>query len=654
MLILVHVLIAAHIVQWWYSGRDGGVRSTLSPIEPSESMYTLRDGAVNAGFVVFAVGILSTVLLGRWFCGWACHVVALQDLCAWMMKKCGVYPKPFRTRLLLWVPLILALYMFVWPTFHRLALTPGFEAAGVEMPLWMGRSAPFPGFEGHFVVEDFWATFPPWYIAVPFLFICGFVTVYFLGGKGFCTYGCPYGGFFAPLDRFSPGRIVVNEDCHQCGHCTAACTSNVRVHEEVRDYGAVVDPGCMKCLDCVSVCPNGALSFSFTAPAVLKRPASDAARERRKQPSRLYDMELRHEVWLLAFFLAALFSIRGWLDMVPLLLAAGLASVVTFGVWKTFGLWRDPNVRAQNIQLKLKGRVRPAGWVWVLLTIAMVGVCAWSAWTRSLHWRAELKWATTLGVGSQAPYTPGFVAPPGVRREAEGALELLRRAGPRGEGGWGWSHTGHRLRVRAWLELVVGDYASAERSIAAIFDAERRVDPVLSADLLKIGAALGRTPEATAAVFDGLIASRERPGALYLGRAVLAGMMGDHAKALELAPKALDEGPASDPATISNTLKLMLQMGLVADATSIAERAVELRPKNTDLRFTLALAYVFGERPDDAVRELGRVLERRPEDLASLTLMAQVLDAMEKPEEAKAYAERIRKIHERSSGAGAR
>ena len=71
---------------------------------------------------------------------------------------------------------------------------------------------------------------------MPFLLICGFVIVYFLGAKGFCTYACPYAGFFAPADTVSPGRIVVDHDkCEGCGHCTAVCTSNVRVHEEIRD-----------------------------------------------------------------------------------------------------------------------------------------------------------------------------------------------------------------------------------------------------------------------------------------------------------------------------------------------------------------------------------------------------------------------------------
>ena len=35
---------------------------------------------------------------------------------------------------------------------------------------------------------------------IPFLFIVGFMTVYFLGSKGFCTYGCPYGGVFGIAD----------------------------------------------------------------------------------------------------------------------------------------------------------------------------------------------------------------------------------------------------------------------------------------------------------------------------------------------------------------------------------------------------------------------------------------------------------------------
>ncbi len=226
-LILVHVAFLAHLLHWKLRGR------TISPVEPSESMQTLEQGLVNAGFIFFIAAILSTLIFGRFFCGWGCHIVALQDLCGWMLKKIGIRPSPFRSRLLMYGPLVLALYMFVWPSLKRLFL-PWLTNQAPALAAWFGPPTRFPeeGFTNHLFTEDFWATFASVPVAIPFLFICGFATVYFLGAKGFCTYGCPYGGFFAPADRLAPGRILVDPDkCEGCGHCTAVCTSNVRVHE---------------------------------------------------------------------------------------------------------------------------------------------------------------------------------------------------------------------------------------------------------------------------------------------------------------------------------------------------------------------------------------------------------------------------------------
>src|SRR5438034_3839197 len=44
-LIILNLLMIAHFIQWWIMGK------TLSPIEPSETMYTLQRGAVNVGFI---------------------------------------------------------------------------------------------------------------------------------------------------------------------------------------------------------------------------------------------------------------------------------------------------------------------------------------------------------------------------------------------------------------------------------------------------------------------------------------------------------------------------------------------------------------------------------------------------------------------------
>lgn len=352
-LITLNVLMVAHFIQWRLMG------TTVSPIEPSESMFTLQNGAVNAGVIFFSLAIIATLIFGRFVCGWGCHILALQDLCAWILKKIGLTPRPFRSRLLVFVPLIVALYMFVWPTVAR-ALTKPKDASL------------FPAFTNHIVTTDFWATFPPLWIAVPFLFICGYMTVYFLGSKGFCTYACPYGGFFGLADQIAPGKIRVTDACNQCGHCTATCTSNVIVHQEVKQYGMVVDPGCMKCMDCISVCPNDALYWGFGKPSVAVK----------KTLSRNYSLTWPEEILAAIVFAASYFAVWDVYQLVPMLMALGIASVTTFVVLKAIKLFKIADLSFYRFNLKAAGKVKPTGWVFVFTVLVWVALVAHSGWIR--------------------------------------------------------------------------------------------------------------------------------------------------------------------------------------------------------------------------------------------------------------------------------
>jgi polyferredoxin/tetratricopeptide (TPR) repeat protein len=354
-LILLNLLMAAHIIQWWVMGK------TISPIEPSETMYTLQRGAINAGLIFFALAILATLIFGRFVCGWGCHIVALQDFCAWMLKKIGLTPKPFRSRLLVYVPLIGALYMFAWPTVYR-ALA---NADGGPL---------IPEFTNHLVTSNFWETFPSVSVAIPFLFICGFMTVYFLGSKGFCTYACPYGGFFSLADKLSPGKIRVTDACNQCRHCTATCTSNVLVHAEVKQYGMVIDPGCMKCMDCISVCPNDALYFGFGKPTIAV-PKSNAIKKS-------YSLTWPEEVVGAVVFLGSFLAVWDVYQLVPMLMALGCATITTFLGLRTWRLLRAKELSFYRFQLKSSGRIRKAGWGFLSLAVVWIGLNAHSGWVR--------------------------------------------------------------------------------------------------------------------------------------------------------------------------------------------------------------------------------------------------------------------------------
>jgi NAD-dependent dihydropyrimidine dehydrogenase PreA subunit len=343
-LVLVQILILLHIGLWYFFGGE-----TITPIEPSEGMEFVKNGVINAGAIFFALALCSTWIFGRWFCGWGCHIVFLQDGCYALLRKIGIRPKPFRARVLGWVPLGIGLYMFVWPLFYRIALAP-----------WLQPGLQWPKITTDLTTEHFWETFVSPMMAIPFLFVCGFATVYTLGAKGFCTYGCPYGGFFAPLDRVSPMRVRVNEDCGQCGKCTAACTSNVRVHEEVHLYKMVVDSGCMKTMDCIDACPNEALSVGFGPTAIGKKIGGD---------TRKYDISFFGELWVAAFFLIGFFSFRGLYASVPMLMAVGMSIVCVWILWKGVALLKEANVSWHRHQLKFHGALKPAGRLVLVLSI---------------------------------------------------------------------------------------------------------------------------------------------------------------------------------------------------------------------------------------------------------------------------------------------
>ncbi len=350
-LLVVQARMIVHVLHWLWAD------TTLAPIEPSESMETVKDGVITVGTIFFALALGSTAILGRWFCGWGCHVGLLQDACAALLARLGIRPRPFRSRVLLWLPFLLALYMFVWPLVYRFALAP------ILQP-----NLTWPGFSMKLVTDDFWGTFPGWAVGIPFLLVCGALTVVFLGNKGYCTYACPYGGFFAPLDRFARARIRVSDACDQCGHCTAVCTSNVRVHEEVRDFRMVVDSGCMKCMDCVSACPKQALSFGFGPGPGQSAPAA----------ARLFDLSIADEVFIAV---VAGISFVAAYSLLPLLFASGLAACITWIVWR--------DASALGVVLRQAGRVRAAGVVAVLAAAGALGVVMPTAAAGVAAWMAD-------------------------------------------------------------------------------------------------------------------------------------------------------------------------------------------------------------------------------------------------------------------------
>lgn len=621
-LIGIHVLFAAHVAHYLAAGR------TVSPLEPSEGMEAVKHNIINTGAVFFLVAILATLVFGRFFCGWGCHVIALQDLASWLLGRIGIRPKPMRSRLLLWVPMAAFLYMFVWPAVYRAGLfvseAIGHARAGMSLTAAAAEAwahpLVFPDVQLHLVTDDFWKTMPGLGIGLLTLIVCGFGVVYLLGAKGYCTYACPYGAIFAVADRFAPGRIRVTDACEGCGHCTGVCTSNVRVHEEVRDYGMVVNPGCMKCLDCVSVCPNEALYFGFgSLPAPGSRPAAgktDAAhpggkpeaRSRKPAPARATwgDYRWPQELLLGVLFVAAFFIFRGLYGLVPFLFTLGLAGMAAYIGERTVTMFLVPNMTMHGIPLKRRGRLVAGGLGLCAAALVIAAFLAHSAFIRWNQSSGEKNYERTASA-RDAILRPGYDArtldanDAALMSAAKSSLDRVER--------WGLlAQPDVNVRL-AYLALALGGADEFERRLGrALIDFPR--DPSIRADLGEFLAQHNRPVEALGLFREAaLVAPAQVRGHMSLG--LLLASMGRFDESLA----AFDAGCRAVP----DSHDLAFAAGVAAANAGDAEgairrfaRAVELRPDAIPARENLIGLYLAAGRDADAERELLRLTERAP------------------------------------------
>jgi tetratricopeptide (TPR) repeat protein/ferredoxin len=602
-------VIAAHIAHWLATG------STVTPVEPSEAMAFSKAGIVNAGLIFFAATILLTAIFGRWFCGWACHLVALQDGSLWLLKKLGIRPKPLRSRLLRWVPAFAFLYMFVWPAAYR---------------LWRGDTLGVRGSE--LTTSHFWETFPGWVVGALTFLICGFVAVYFLGAKGFCTYACPYGAAFSWVDRLAPMRVRVTDACQGCGHCTAVCTSNVRVHEEVRDYRMVVDPGCMKCGDCVSVCPNDALYIGFG-----KLPLFARRRPGPEPEARRYPLAWSEEILVALVFVATFFVYRGLYGYLPFLMTLGLAGCLAFLALLGWRLLRRRSFAFRHRELKRGGRLLPAGrWLGAGLA-ALFLITLHAAIVHADVALGERQYARLAGLRARTLDLSIAADSPALRPgPAEDAA--LARAAARFERAARWSPVdwlGLDARL-AWTRRLRGDAAGFEEASRR---ALQRGDSTEEMLVLRATGAAARGDAAGAAAALEALPERQAGDTAWAALAGHAGRAGGLTTAAALLERGLLHYPGSAP--------LLYNSAVVAALRNQPEIAAEgfrqvlaIDPDHREARENLAGMLASLGRWDEAVALYREAIASAPGDADLVVLLARALLEKGDREGALAAAER--------------
>ncbi len=228
--------------------------------------------ALNFGIV--AALVLLTLLFGRVYCSVICPLGVMQDIISWIhgkTKKKNLYRFRYRKPLTALRYGVLAVFIAVMAlgVTSVAALIEPYSAYGrvateLFSPLWRGCNNLFALIAEHFDSYAFYST-DVW-IKSAATFAVAAVTFALLAvlswkwGRIWCNSICPVGSLLGLVSRFSLFAPVIDtEKCRSCGLCGKRCKSSCIDTEKDRiDYSR-----CVVCLDCLSVCREGAIQYKF-------------------------------------------------------------------------------------------------------------------------------------------------------------------------------------------------------------------------------------------------------------------------------------------------------------------------------------------------------------------------------------------------------
>lgn len=257
---------------WRLSGWPINFILSLSPLT---ALGTLLATHTWYAPLLWAVPVIAlTAVLGRFFCGFACPLGALNQAVGWLARRAaahvpGAKGAALRQRLEhnAHSPWQAAKHYVL--AFLLASACFGSLQTGLLDPLpLLFRSlnmtlAPVldAGFQALFSKPRHYAS--AWLLFAVFAAI---LALNLVRPRFFCRYICPLGALFGCLNRFAPWRIgkkddAAHGDCGACtlcdSYCEGACSPS----------GVIKTSECLMCMNCLDACPQGRMTFAGRASA---------------------------------------------------------------------------------------------------------------------------------------------------------------------------------------------------------------------------------------------------------------------------------------------------------------------------------------------------------------------------------------------------
>jgi polyferredoxin len=290
---------------------------------------------INAGFVFWILVFLSALFLGRAFCGWFCWFGGYLELVEW-----GIGDK-----LKIKIPRRLLLYLGAIP-FVALAV----KVYNALLVNWLQS---FPAtFTFRLADVEPWGGQQTGISILIILITYGPVLLFVFGRRAWCRYLCPIGALLKLFGNGLLGKVrLVSDECITCGKCSRACHLQVDVMAELKTHGEVRSLNCIRCLECTSECPTGAIAFSLRG-REISLSADAAARAERTLPNRrklsAFDLAIT-ALWIAVTVTINFAGVRqNTPQEIKVFMSAGLLLAIYGLVWLVHALWKRRGPKKQE------------------------------------------------------------------------------------------------------------------------------------------------------------------------------------------------------------------------------------------------------------------------------------------------------------------